>query len=97
MYTDVALNDHTDSWVTFLIQLAQHRYGAVPQRIIGISSNTATIHDESKVVAKLPLRVPLASNMPVDTIPLPTLMIQTGIDQPICLIYNDAQLTAMMN
>ena len=94
---DIVVDDHMESWVNFLVQLARHRYGMTPDKIIGIVGNVATIHDDKKVLGKLDLHYPLATPMPVDTIPLPTAMFQTGVDQPFCLIYNDTRLTAMMN
>ena len=97
MYDDVATSEHDSGWINFLVQVARHRYGITPDKIIGINSNTAILHNDEEVVGKLALGYPLGSSMPVDTLPLPTLMIQTGIDQPVCLVYNEIQLSSMMN
>ena len=98
MYEDVAVNDHQARWIMFLVQVAKHRYGIAPQKIIGIGSDTAVFsNDKDEVVGKAKLSYPLLSAMPVDTLRLPTMMVQASVDEPICLIYNEAELTAMMN
>lgn len=93
----IAEDDLMRRWVKFLSQLAFHRYGIHPDKIIGVDRNVAVIYNDEGFTQEIPLAAPLRSYMPVDTIPIHACMIQVGIDEPITFVYNDRTLSSWMN